>query len=188
MSWWPKRWHFSQTKWIHLQGTVDTNLVLMSPYLHHLLWAEMHHLNVFCCKRHLSGPNWLGITRTLIFIRTYTHTEVALIFCFLLMYPQKLQFSVSGIFYHKLLLHSDVYLTVYGTLFSLLYHQHAILFLQLCCHCRLEESTVSLSSLSVDFTVPLSTYNLLQNFSITLDEPIKTNTITPFSCISCKLI
>jgi len=104
------------------------------------------------------------------------------------MYPQKLQYNVSVIFYYKLLLHSDVYMTMYGALSSLLYHQHDILFLQLCCHCGLEESTVSLSSLSVDFTVPLSTYNLLQNFSITLDEPIKTQTITPFSCISLKLI
>ena len=86
------------------------------------------------------------------------------------------------------MLHSDVHMTMYGALFSLLHHQHAILFLQLCCHCGLEESAVSLSSLSVDFTVPLSTYNLLQNFSITLDEPIKTQTITPFFCISLKLI
>lgn len=121
------------------------------------------------------------------YIHTYTHTE-AVVILFPSHVPSKLQYSVSGIFYYKLLLQSDVHMTVYGALFSLLHHQHAILFLQLCCHCGLEESTVSLSSLSVDFTVPLSTYNLLQNFSITLDEPVKTQTITPFTCISLKLI
>jgi hypothetical protein len=147
MSWWPEQWYFSQTKLIYLKGNVHTTPVLVNPYLHHLLWAEIHHLNTFCFKSHLSGPNWPQFTRTLIiYIHIYIHTEAALIFCFPLMYPQKLQYSVSGTFYYKLMLHSDVYMTMYGALFSLSYHQHAILFLQLCCHCGLEESTVSLSS------------------------------------------
>lgn len=61
------------------------------------------------------------------------------------------------------------------------FHYHDVnmssLFMQFGRHCGLEKSTISPSSLSIDFTVPISTNNLLQNLSITLDKPIKnTNT------------
>jgi hypothetical protein len=48
-----------------------------------------------------------------------TNVQAAFIFSFILMYPQKVQYWASDIFYYKLFLHSDVHVTMYGALFSL---------------------------------------------------------------------